>query len=141
MATRTTPPVSCRKRRRTWASGSSSDTLNYTYTNNDQLTGVTHTNGSFSSESFSYDANGNETGTGYTTTTGNEQTASPGFTYTYDANGSMITATNTSTGDTWTYSYNFRGLMTGARGDEQRRHGDCPGHLYVRRTGQSHWYG
>ena len=26
----------------------------------------------------------------------------------------MITATNTSTGDTWTYSYNFRGLMTGA---------------------------
>ena len=26
----------------------------------------------------------------------------------------MITATNTSTGDTWTYSYNFRGQMTGA---------------------------
>jgi hypothetical protein len=25
----------------------------------------------------------------------------------------MITSTETSTGDVWTYSYNFRGLMTG----------------------------
>jgi RHS repeat-associated protein len=99
---------------RGWASGSSTDTLDYTYTNNDQLTGVTHTNGSLASESFSYDANGNETGDGYTTSTGNEQTASPGYTYTYDANGNMITSTATSTGDVWTYSYNFRGLMTGA---------------------------
>jgi YD repeat-containing protein len=99
---------------RTWASGSSTDTLTYGYTNNDQLTSVTHTNSSFSSESFSYDANGNETGTGYTTSTGNEQTASPGYTYTYDADGNMITMTQTSTGDVWTYSYNFRNLMTGA---------------------------
>ena len=99
---------------RGWASGSSTDTLDYTYTNNDQLTGVTHTNGSFASESFSYDANGNETGTGFTTSTGNEQTASPGYTYTYDANGNMITSTNTSTGDTWTYLYNFAGQMSGA---------------------------
>ena len=99
---------------RTWASGSSTDTLTYGYTNNDQLTAVTHTNSSFSSESFSYDANGNETGTGYTTSTGNEQTASPGYTYTYDADGNMITMTQTSTGDVWTYSYNFRNLMTGA---------------------------
>jgi RHS repeat-associated protein len=99
---------------RTWASGSSTDTLTYGYTNNDQLTSVTHTNSSFSSESFSYDANGNETGTGFTTTTGNEQTASPGFTYTYDADGNMITSTNTSTHDVWTYTYNFLNLMTGA---------------------------
>ena len=54
---------------------------------------MSHTNGSFSSESFTCDANGNETGTGYTTTTGNEQTASPGYTYTYDADGNMITMT------------------------------------------------
>ena len=53
-------------------------------------------------------------GTGYTTTTGNEQTASPGYTYTYDADGNMITATQTSTGDVWTYSYDFRNRMTGA---------------------------
>ena len=99
---------------RTWDSGSDSDTLDYTYTNNDQLTGVTHTNDAFANESFSYDANGNQTGTGYTTSTGNEQTASPGYTYTYDADGNMITSTDTSTGDTWTYSYNFAGQMTGA---------------------------
>jgi RHS repeat-associated protein len=99
---------------RHWASGASTDTLTYGYTNNDQLTSVTHTNGSFSNESFSYDANGNETGTGFTTTTGNEQTASPGYTYTYDANGNMITSTQTSTGDVWTYSYDFRNRMTGA---------------------------
>ena len=76
-----------------WDSGVDTDTLTYTYTNNDQLTSVTHTNGSFSNESFTWDANGNETGTGYTTSTGNEQTASPGYTYTYDADGNMITAT------------------------------------------------
>jgi YD repeat-containing protein len=68
---------------RTWDSGSDTDTLGYTYTNNDQLTGVTHTNDAFANESFTYDANGNQTGTGYTTSTGNEQTASPGNTYTY----------------------------------------------------------
>jgi RHS repeat-associated protein len=99
---------------RTWDSGADTDTLGYTYTNNDQLTGVTHTNDAFANESFTYDANGNETGTGYTTSTGNEQTASPGNTYTYDADGNMITDTITSTGDVWTYAYNFRGQMTGA---------------------------
>ena len=99
---------------RVWDSGSDTDTLTYDYTNNDQLTSVSHSDDSFSNESFSWDANGNETGSGYTTGTGNEQTASPGYTYTYDANGNMITMTNTSTGDKWTYSYNFRNLMTGA---------------------------
>ena len=95
-------------------SGADTDTLDYTYTNNDQLTGVTHTNDAFANESFTYDANGNQTGTGYTTSKGDEQTASPGNTYTYDADGNMITDTITSTGDVWTYSYNFRGQMTGA---------------------------
>jgi RHS repeat-associated protein len=99
---------------RTWASGASTDTLTYGYTNNDQLTSVTHTNTLLANESFAYDANGNETGTGYTTTTGNEQTASPGYTYTYDANGNMITMKQTSTGNVWTYSYDFRNRMTGA---------------------------
>jgi RHS repeat-associated protein len=75
---------------------------------------VTHTNNAFANESFTYDANGNETGTGYTTSTGNEQTASPGNTYSYDADGNTITDTITSTGDVWTYSYNYRGQMTGA---------------------------
>jgi Concanavalin A-like lectin/glucanases superfamily len=59
-------------------------------------------------------ANLYESGTGYLTGTGNEQTASPGYTYTYDADGNMITSTQTSTGDVWTCTYNFRNLMTGA---------------------------
>ncbi len=99
---------------RTWASGGSTDTLTYGYTNNNQLTSVSHTNASFANESFTWDANGNQTGSGYTTTTGNEQTASPGYTYTYDADGNMITATQTSTGDVWTYGYDFAGQMTSA---------------------------
>ena len=99
---------------RTWASGASSDTLTYTYTNNNQLTGVSHTNGSFSNESFTWDSNGNETGTGYTTGTDNEQTASPGYTYTYDNAGEMTSETQTSTGDVWTYGYDFRGRMVTA---------------------------
>jgi RHS repeat-associated protein len=97
-----------------WASGASSDTLTYSYTNNNQLTGVTHTNGSFSSESFSWDSNGNQTGTGYTTTTANEQTASPGYTYGYDNAGEMTSMTQTSSGNVWTYGYDFRGLMVTA---------------------------
>jgi RHS repeat-associated protein len=45
---------------------------------------------------------------------GNEQTASPGYTSTYDATCYMSTSTPTSAGDVWTYTYNFRNLMTGA---------------------------
>jgi YD repeat-containing protein len=99
---------------RTWDSGTISDTLTYSYTNNNQLTGVTHTNNSFSNESFTWDSNGNETGTGYTTGTDNEQTASPGYTYTYDNAGEMTSETQTSTGDVWNYGYDFRGRMVTA---------------------------
>ena len=53
-------------------------------------------------------------GAGYVTGAGNEQNASPDYTYTYDADGNMITSTQTSTGNVWTYTYNFRNLMTGA---------------------------
>ena len=91
----TTPAGLVTQEARSWPSVSVTDTLGYTYTNNDQSTGVTHMDAPFSSESFSYDANGNETGTGYTTSSGNEQTASPGYTYTYDADGNMITSTQT----------------------------------------------
>ena len=59
-------------------------------------------------------SNGNETGTGYTTGTDNEQTASPGYTYTYDNAGEMTSETQTSTGDVWTYGYDFRGRMVTA---------------------------
>jgi RHS repeat-associated protein len=53
-------------------------------------------------------------GPGYTTSTGNEQTAFPGWSYSYDHDANLITATQTSTGDYWTYSYDFRNRMTSA---------------------------
>ena len=75
---------------------------------------MTHTNGSFSNESFTWDSNGNETGAGFTTGTDNEQTASPGYTYTYDNAGELTSETQTSTGDVWIYGYDFRGRMVTA---------------------------
>jgi RHS repeat-associated protein len=99
---------------RTWDSSADADTLTYSYTNNNQLTSVSHTNNSFSNESFTWDNNGNETGTGYTTGTDNEQTASPGYTYTYDNAGEMTSETQTSTGDVWTYGYDLGGRMVTA---------------------------
>ncbi|MGP0063971.1 MAG: RHS repeat-associated core domain-containing protein [Isosphaeraceae bacterium] len=82
----------------------------YTYDNANELTGVTE-NGT-AVGTYSYDLNGNRTGTGYTTGTDNEQTASPGFTYTYDDAGNMISATNTSTSVTTTYTYDYENRLT-----------------------------
>ncbi len=61
---------------------------------------------------YSYDLNGNRTGTGYSTGTENEQTASPGATYTYDNAGNLISSTNTSTHVTTTYTYDFHNRLT-----------------------------
>ena len=110
-----------------------SDTLTYTYTNNNQLTGASHTNGAFSSESFAWDNNGNQTGTGYTTTTGNEQTASPGFTYGFDNAGEMTSMTDTSTGNVWTYGYDFRWSDDNRRRKNLRRHHPRIGDVHLRR--------
>ena len=106
--------IASRRKRERGPRAASSDTLTYTYTNNNQLTGVSHTNGSFSNESFTWDSNGNETGTGFATGTDNEQTASPGYTYTYDNAGEITSETQTSTGDVWTYGYDLRGRMATA---------------------------
>ena len=92
---------------RTWDDGSDSDTTDYTYTDNNQLTGVTHSNDAFANESFSYDVNGNRTMTGDSTSTGNELTSDGTYNYTYDANGNMITQTAIATGDETIYDYDY----------------------------------
>ena len=51
-------------------------------------------------------------GTGFATTVMNEQTASPGETYTYDRAGNLISETNTSTHVTTSYTYDFRTRLT-----------------------------
>jgi RHS repeat-associated protein len=99
---------------RTWTNpggGTSSDTLGYTYTDNNQLTGVTHTNSSFANESFSYDSNGNRTITGYSTGTGNELMSDGTYNYTYDNEGNQVTKTAIATGNETIYTYDFRNRL------------------------------
>jgi RHS repeat-associated protein len=92
-------------------SGTYTYNATYTYDNADELTGVTGTN----AETYTYDANGNRTMTGYTTPAngGNELTASPGYTYAYDAEGNLAAKTQTSNGNAWTYTYDYRDRLTG----------------------------
>ncbi len=85
-------------------------TYTYTYDNSNELTAV-HENGT-EVNSYSYDANGNQDGTGFSTTVMNEQSASPGYTYTYDKAGNLISETNTSTYVTTTYTYDYRNRLT-----------------------------
>jgi RHS repeat-associated protein len=95
----------------TWGTGASSDTLGFTYTNNGQLTGVTHSNSSFANESFSYSANGNRNMTGYSTGTGNELTSDGTYNYTYDNNNNRLTRTSIATGNETIYTYDFRNRL------------------------------
>jgi len=99
---------------RTWASGGSSDTLGYTYTNNNQLTGVTHTNGAFSGETFSYDANGNRNSAGYSTGTDNRLTTDGTYNYAYDAEGNLTSQTQISNGNKTVYTYDYHNRLVEA---------------------------
>ncbi len=83
-------------------------TFSYTYDANGELTGVSNA----SSATYTYDNNGNRTMTGYSTGSDNEITAGAGYTYTYDADGNMTGQTQTSTGDVWTYTWDYRNRLT-----------------------------
>jgi RHS repeat-associated protein len=83
---------------------------NYTYSQNDQLLGAVNTG--VPNESFGYDANGNRNMAGYTTSSDNRMTASPGFTYVYDAEGNLTRRTNTTTGNYTTYTWDHRNRLT-----------------------------
>src|SRR5262249_38145138 len=67
-------------------------TLNYSYDNLGELTGVSGAR----SESYSYDVNGNRTMTGYATGTGNRLSSDGTYTYTYDDEGNTRTRTRLS---------------------------------------------
>ena len=84
----------------------------YSYDDTNQLTGVDRPTGQ-TDESYGYDLNGNRNTTGYTTTTGNRMTASPGYTYTYDAEGNTSAKTETGTSKVTTYGYDHRNRLTG----------------------------
>jgi RHS repeat-associated protein len=84
----------------------------YGYDPANQLTSVTRPVGQ-TNEAYSFDSGGNRTMTGYTTGAGNELTASPGETYTYDAEGNMTGKTDTATHNVWSYTYDVRNRLTG----------------------------
>ncbi|MFO0957376.1 MAG: RHS repeat-associated core domain-containing protein [Isosphaeraceae bacterium] len=98
---------------RTWTTGggTATDTLAYSYTNNDQLTGVTHTNGSFGTETYAYDNNGNRNSSGYSTTTGNRMTTDGTYNYAYDDEGNLTSKTTISSGDQALYSYDYHNRL------------------------------
>jgi RHS repeat-associated protein len=81
-------------------------TTNYSYDSEGQLI-------SAGSQSYSYDANGNPTD-GTTVGTGNEIASDGDWSYTYDAAGNRVTASNSSTGGSWTYGYNAQNQMISA---------------------------
>jgi RHS repeat-associated protein len=92
------------------AYGTSNTLVSFGY---DSAAQVTAASGGIN-ETFGYDSGGNRNSSGYTTGAGNEMTASSGYTYTYDNVGNTISKTQTSTGNVWTYSYDYRNRMTAA---------------------------
>jgi YD repeat-containing protein len=90
---------------RSWNVGASTDTVTYGYTNNDQLTSVTHTNNGFGNENFSYDSNGNRNSSGYSTGTDNELTTDGTYNYQYDTAGNLTSKTQISNGNQTLYKY------------------------------------
>ena len=92
-------------------SAANSDTVTYGYTNNDQLTGVTHTNSSYANESFGYDANGNRNTAGYSTTTNNELSSDGTYTFAYDDEGNLVSKTKISTGNQTLYTWDDRNRL------------------------------
>jgi RHS repeat-associated protein len=92
-------------------------TANYSYDTNAQLLAADRP-GTADDEAYAYDRNGNRTLTGYTTGANNRVTASPGFTYTYDDEGNLLTRVQlngpgTTDDLTTTYAYDHRNRLTG----------------------------
>jgi RHS repeat-associated protein len=81
----------------------------YTFSPSGQLNAATA--GAGPAESFTYDASGNRTGTVITIGADNTPSADASFTYTYDANGNLISQTSKSTGAITTYTYDDRNRL------------------------------
>lgn len=98
------------------AMGGMTQTVAYTYDERGQLETVTKDG--VLAETYVYDDNGNRlalvTPTGTVEGNYDDQDRMLGygtFVYTYTANGDLLTKTNTSTGDQWTYTYDVRGNL------------------------------
>ena len=83
-------------------------TLNYSYDNTGQLTGVSGAR----SESYSFDLNGNRTMTAYTTGADNRLTSDGTYNYTYDNDGNTLMKTRISDGQVTTNMWDYRNRLT-----------------------------
>ncbi|WZP01264.1 discoidin domain-containing protein (plasmid) [Isosphaeraceae bacterium EP7] len=97
----------------TTSGGTASDTVGYAYTNDDQLTTVTHSNGSFAGESFGFDSNGNRNTGSYATGTGNRTSSDGTYTYGYDLEGNLTSKTLDANNQTL-YFWDQRNRLTSA---------------------------
>lgn len=84
----------------------------YGYTNDNQLTGVSHTNGSFTTETFGFDVNGNRNTGSYTTGAANQTNGDGTYTYAYDAEGNLTSKTTVSSGNKILYKWDTRNRLT-----------------------------
>jgi YD repeat-containing protein len=86
-------------------------TTTYGYDTINELTSVANSSGT---TTYAYDLNGNRNSTGYSTKTGNEMTTDGTYSYTYDQEGNLITKTNISTLERWTFGYDNLNHMISA---------------------------
>lgn len=82
----------------------------YTYDDEGQLAGATHSNAAFPAESYTYDLAGNRSN-GTTIGTMNHITASSDFTYLFDNEGNVTQRTNTTTSEVVNFSYDHRNRL------------------------------
>ncbi len=91
--------------------GASPDTLTYSYTNNDQLTSVSHSNGT-ATETFGFDPNGNRNTSGFATAASNQTTSDGTYIYAYDAEGNLTSKTAIAGGNQVLYTWDNRNRLT-----------------------------
>jgi YD repeat-containing protein len=94
---------------------SNDGTASYAYDDTDQLTGVRYSDSdpSLVDETYSYDPNGNRTNSGYVTGSGNLLLSDGRNDYLYDALGRRVKSTDSSSGMSTDYTWDFRNRLTG----------------------------
>ena len=81
----------------------------YSYDNNDQLTGASHDYQD--NENYSYDDNGNRTNDGYVTGDNNQLTSDGTYNYEYDNEGNRVKKTEIATGEVTEYEWDYRNRL------------------------------
>ncbi|WP_435005384.1 RHS repeat domain-containing protein [Tundrisphaera lichenicola] len=87
----------------------STESLTYGYTDDDQLTSVVRASGP--TASFGYDANGNRNMSGYSTGTGNRTSSDGTNNYAYDDEGNLTSKTVIASGNQTLYKWDYRNRL------------------------------